>query len=135
MIGIGISFEDYENFKSLNIFHGKIYINEGKSIYDRLKLKRNGCCNCFGISCKLNRLGKIAKEKNLKNNFKGDLKQNGGELILRKDGTLIKLYVQKDPSDFLQLDDLRLCLQLASQSDHNFSNENVPLDSHKFKKK
>lgn len=81
------------------------------------------------------RLADKAKERNYKNNYKGDLKQNGGDIIIRKDGTLIKLFIQKDPSESLQLDDLKLSLQLAAKNDQNFSSEDVPLESQKYRKK
>lgn len=97
---------DYEEFKNGNYFKGDIYINEGKSIYSDLNLKKNGCCNCFGLSCKLFSIGSKAKDRKMTNNLSGDLSQNGGEFILDRTGLLLLSKMQAEPTDKLTLEDL-----------------------------
>lgn len=106
LVGVGISLVDYEEFKNGNYFKGDVFINQGKSIYSDLNLKKNGCCNCFGLTCKLFSIGSKAKEKKITNNLSGDLSQNGGEFIVDRSGLLLLSKLQVDPTDKISYEEL-----------------------------
>lgn len=106
LIGIGIEMTDYQSFKDEGYFNGKIYINEGKSLYKNLNLKKSkGCCDLYGMSCRLFKIASKAKEKKMENNLKGDKLQYGGELIIKNDVVLL-LRSQKDPTDLIEKEEI-----------------------------
>lgn len=116
LVGIGISLEDYDEFKKGQYFSGQIYIDQGKSIYSELKLKKSGCYNCFGLSCKLFKIAKLARAKNMTNNFEGDKKQNGGEFIVTKSGKLLLSLPQKEATDVIQKEEIEAVILKYSET-------------------
>jgi hypothetical protein len=113
LVGIGLSTLDLEDFKKEKNFSGPIYINEGKSVYSSLNFKTNSCWNCYGITCKLLKMASKGKEKKITNNLSGDKSQNGGEAAVLKDGTVVFLKLQDDPTDVMTYKDLEYLVTKA----------------------
>ena len=114
LIGIGIEKTSLEEFKKENYFkNNPIYINEGKSIYKNLKFKKNSICNCYGLSCKLLKMASLGKKDKIKNDLSGDKSQNGGEIAVISDGSIIQITPQDDPTAHMSLKDLEDLLEKA----------------------
>lgn len=115
LIGIGIDTTKLEEFKKENYFKDNpIYINEGKSIYSNLNLKRNSIFNCYGMSCKLFKMASKGKKDSIKNDLSGDKYQNGGEIALMNDGSIIDFIPQKEPTDRMSFKQLENLLEKAN---------------------
>lgn len=103
--------QDYKEFVEGKYFDGKIYINNGKTLYKSLNFKKSSICSCFGLSCKLFKIADKAKKLQMKNNLSGDLSQFGGEVILTNKGEIILIKQQKDPTDLIAKEEIELAIE------------------------
>jgi len=91
MYGIGVEFFGYEDFKKGKFFNGKLYVDDGKTIYQSLGYHKKGVTdNFFGLfeSGVKERFNK-AKEMGVQGNLKGDGFQLGGTVVVDPKGEVL----------------------------------------------
>ena len=114
LIGIGLELIGYEDFKKGKFFgEHDVYIDKNKGIYKALKMKRPGCLSCWGFCNKQ----VFAKKKDIDKNyadqklgmsvdFKKDLFQMGGSLLISPKGLIILEHIDAFYGDHVKEEDL-----------------------------
>jgi len=113
---IGVGFDDkfLKPFVDGKFFAGELYIDTEKQCYNALQFRRVGVCEALGGLCgrKWSQVAANAKSKGIEGDMKGDGMQNGGTLVIGRKGRLLFEYLQVDPSDHIEANDVLKSLEI-----------------------
>nr|XP_022335823.1 prostamide/prostaglandin F synthase-like [Crassostrea virginica] len=118
LIGIGLEEVGVEQFIQGNFFTGELYIDTKKQCYKKLGFKRLNFLSVFpSVLSKSSRdaLNK-AKQENISGDFRGDVYQNGGTLVIEPGGKVLLLYKQENPSDHINTSEILQVLGINADS-------------------
>ena len=107
--GVGFDMVGFEDFKKKQYFKGKLFIDEGKSIYKSLGYKQGKVSGLFNSEFK--KRYKKANQKGIKGDFKGDGYQLGGTVVLSPSGEVIFHKRQKYYGDDPTEDEITSCVE------------------------
>jgi prostamide/prostaglandin F2alpha synthase len=115
LVGVGLEPLGVEEFVERKFWDGELYIDEKKKSFQDLGFKRFSL-----LSLPRYLLSKIArdatskgKERNLGGDLKGDAFQNGGLLVVEKGGKVLYSFIQENPADHAQNEDILKALKLT----------------------
>ncbi|XP_077301985.1 prostamide/prostaglandin F synthase-like [Arctopsyche grandis] len=113
LIGIGAEDIGAEEFKEGKFFDGDLYLSD-KDAYKNLGFKRFSYINVAMSMIWTQTRNAISKSKtmNVSGDLKGDGLQNGGALIVGKDGKILKHFIQDGPADHISNEDILKILNI-----------------------
>lgn len=116
LVGVGVEELGVEEFVQGKYWSGELYIDQKKSSYKALGFRRLGYLAIAGaVMSKALRAGLAkAKEAGIEGNIKGDGFQNGGLIIVSKEGKVLFEYKQQEPSDHIDPQDVLKALNIAN---------------------
>lgn len=117
LVGVGLEQLGVEEFVEKKFWDGELYIDEKKQSYKDLGFKRFGLLSLPGLL--LSRIARTqmakGKERGVGGDMKGDGYQNGGLIVVEKGGKLLYSYVQENPADHPNNDDILKALNLSPE--------------------
>lgn len=118
LVGVGVEELGVEEFVQGKFWAGELYIDEKKQSYSALGFRRLGYFATAGaLLSKALRAGmKKASDQGITGNIKGDGFQNGGTIIVDKDGKVLFEYKQVEPSDHVDPNEILKALGIKSES-------------------
>ncbi|XP_014856235.1 PREDICTED: prostamide/prostaglandin F synthase [Poecilia mexicana] len=117
LVGVGPEELGLQEFKEGGFFKGSIYVDEEKNCYKDLGFKRYTALNVLpaALGKKVRDISSKAGAAGIQGNFKGDLMQSGGLIIVTKGGEKVLLhFIQDSPGDFVPLDDISTALGISA---------------------
>lgn len=119
LVGVGVEELGVEEFVQGNYWAGELYIDQKKSSYKALGFRQLGFLATAGalMSKKLRSAYSKATAAGITGNYKGDGFQNGGTIVVDKEGKVLYEYKQIDPSDHVDPEDILKALNIKTGSD------------------
>jgi len=116
-IGVGFDEKFLKPFVEGKFFDGELYIDANKECYNALQYQRFGFIDLMKLmfSSKWRQAIARAKTLNVGGDMKGDGFQNGGALVLDKNGKVLLDYRQEDAADHVNEKDVLKALGIASE--------------------
>lgn len=104
LIGIGPEAVGIDEFVSGKYFAGDLYTDEKREVYQALGFSKFSMMGALGaaVDKETRDLNNKAKSAGLGGNFKGDLKQLGGLLIIKKGGEQLLYFKQEKASEYVK---------------------------------
>jgi len=103
---IGVAPEKFglEDFVAGKFFSGDLYLDEEKNAYTTLNFGRFSMLGALGaaVDADTRKINSEAKKVGITGNIKGDIKQLGGLLIVRKGGEELFYFKQEKASDYVK---------------------------------
>ena len=120
LIGVGVEQLGVEEFIKGNYFEGEVFVDEGKKSYAALDFKRMGFLQLIPaiVSAASRAAQATAKRLGLGGNMAGDGMQNGGCLVVEKEGGDQPLlhYIQLAAPDHVSNADVLKALQIQGEA-------------------
>lgn len=114
-VAIGLEELGVEDFVKGGFFTGEIYIDLKKECYKKLGFRRLNVLTL--MPALLNKSSRNAlsesKQKKVGGNMQGDGWQNGGTLIVDKEGKALLTYKQENPSEHVDLNEVLKALGIV----------------------
>ncbi|KAM9298825.1 prostamide/prostaglandin F synthase [Gastrophryne carolinensis] len=117
LIGIAPESLGLQEFLDGQYFSGELYLDESKQSYKELGFKRYNALSIVpaALGQKVRDIVTKANADGVQGNFKGDLLQSGGVLIVSKGGEKVILhFVQDSPGDYVPLKALLTALGITA---------------------
>ncbi|XP_051786398.1 prostamide/prostaglandin F synthase isoform X1 [Erpetoichthys calabaricus] len=118
LVGVAPEEVGLQEFKEGNFFQGELYIDEQKQCYRDLAFKRYGMLSVLpaALGKKVRKVVNKANAQGISGNFKGDLLQSGGMLIVSQGGDKVLLHFTQDsPGDYVPLETIIQSLGITSK--------------------
>ncbi|XP_056129685.1 prostamide/prostaglandin F synthase [Lampris incognitus] len=119
LVGVGPEDVGLKEFREGGFFRGALYLDEKKINYNDLGFKRYSAISVVpaALGKKVRDVAAKAIAQGIRGNFKGDLLQSGGVLIVAKGGEKVLLhFVQDSPGDYVPLEDITKVLSITASA-------------------
>jgi len=117
LVGVGLEPLGVEEFVEKKFWAGELYIDEDKKTFKDLKFNRFSIFSLPGLL--LSRVARAAmalgKQRGVGGDMRGDGYQNGGLLVVEKGGKVLYSFIQENPADHAQNEDVLKALNLSPE--------------------
>jgi len=115
LIGVGPEKNGLEEFIEGNFFSGDLYLDETKDVYKTLGFSRFSMLGALGaaVDKETRRINDEAKKIGISGDLKGDLRQLGGLIIIRKGGEQVMYFKQDKASEYVKNSEILKQLSLS----------------------
>jgi prostamide/prostaglandin F2alpha synthase len=115
-IGIGFDTRFVKPFVEGGFFQGELYVDNDKACYEALQYQRFSFWDLIKKLCTRSWLDKNSKAKSMgiSGDMKGDGFQNGGALVVDKNGKQLYEYRQEDAAEHISADEILQALKISN---------------------
>jgi len=113
-IGIGFDTRFVQPFVEGGFFKGELFVDTDKACYTALEYQRFSFFDLIKklVTCRWREVSSKASSKGISGDMKGDGFQNGGALVIDKNGKQLYEYRQEDAAEHISADEILKALNL-----------------------